>query len=225
MDTTGGRAASPSEIDTYSDPVSRLALATLGQRFLAQLVDGFVAFGIFYLVGMTLAPGFGGMRASGFELEGAPAILMMTVVGILLLVYFAVGEAVFGATLGKAAAGIRVRRQDGQPTGPSAALLRNFLRLVDAQLFYLVGVLVIMLTQRRQRLGDLAARSVVVQHPTPPGAKLAAAMLAIALAIGAVAVGSRMRRASGPRADFEQRVEAGMSSTSRQTTRSFSSVA
>jgi uncharacterized RDD family membrane protein YckC len=206
MDSTGGRAAAPSEIHANTDPVSRLARATWGQRTLAQLVDAFVAFGVFYLVGMTLAPGFGGTRASGFELEGAPAILMMTVVVVLLLVYFAVGEAVFGATLGKAAAGIRVRRQDGHAIGPSAALLRNSLRLLDGQLFYLVGVLVIMLTQRRQRLGDLAARSDVVQHPTPPGTKLAAAVLAIALAIGAVAVGSRMRRASGPLADFEQRV-------------------
>lgn len=53
----------------------------------------------------------------------------------------------------------------GQPITPYAAILRNLLRIVD-QLpgIYAVGVLSIFLTARNQRLGDLAAGTVVVQE-------------------------------------------------------------
>ncbi|MDR7545590.1 MAG: RDD family protein [Armatimonadota bacterium] len=191
-------------MDASGEPPAT-TMATLGQRILAQAIDGILAFGTFVFVGLTLAPRFGGATATGFQLEGAPALLVMAVCGGALLAYFTLCETLFGATLGKAAAGIRVCRLEGGRIGLRAALLRNLLRAVDGLGVYLVGAVLIMATKQRQRLGDLAARSVVVQHPTARWARIAAVIVALALAAAAVLGGYRMRGPVGPGADFRGR--------------------
>jgi uncharacterized RDD family membrane protein YckC len=69
-----------------------------------------------------------------------------------------------GQTPGKRLMGIRVVSIDGQPINGWQAVLRNFLRMADAQPFYFfqVGLLAAMLNDRFQRLGDLAASTMVV---------------------------------------------------------------
>ena len=80
-------------------------------------------------------------------------------------VYFSVCEGAFGTTLGKRIFGLRVvRAADGRPCGPFAAVVRTALRLVDNVLFSLPGVTAIVLSPRRQRLGDRAARTLVVSE-------------------------------------------------------------
>ena len=68
-----------------------------------------------------------------------------------------------GQTPGKRALRIRVVTRDGSPVGFAAASLRNIALLVDALPFaYVLGLLVMMTTQRFRRIGDVAARTVVV---------------------------------------------------------------
>lgn len=69
-----------------------------------------------------------------------------------------------GQTPGKRLLGIRVVSVEGQPITPFQAILRNILREIDAQpvLFYQVGLLAATLNDRFQRLGDLAAGTMVV---------------------------------------------------------------
>jgi uncharacterized RDD family membrane protein YckC len=69
-----------------------------------------------------------------------------------------------GQTPGKRLMRIRVVSIDGQPINGIQAVLRNFLREVDALPFYLfqVGLLSAMMNDRFQRLGDLAAGTMVV---------------------------------------------------------------
>jgi uncharacterized RDD family membrane protein YckC len=69
-----------------------------------------------------------------------------------------------GATLGKLAAGIRVRTKEGQRIGLRASVIRNLMRFIDGIGVYLVGAISIMLTKRNQRLGDLAAGTIVVRR-------------------------------------------------------------
>jgi uncharacterized RDD family membrane protein YckC len=79
--------------------------------------------------------------------------------------YFAVCEGTFGTTLGKRFFGLRVvRAADGRPCGPFAALIRTVLRVVDNVLLSLPGVTFIISSPRRQRLGDRAARTLVVSE-------------------------------------------------------------
>ena len=77
--------------------------------------------------------------------------------------YFALSEGITGTTLGKRLFGLRVvRAADGRSCGPLAAVVRTALRLVDNLLFSLPGIAAIVTSPRRQRLGDRAARTLVV---------------------------------------------------------------
>ena len=76
--------------------------------------------------------------------------------------YFAL-ESGNGQTLGKKLMKLRVMRADGARTGMQEIAVRTALRIVDGMFLYLVGLVVMLVTgQRRQRLGDIAAGTVVM---------------------------------------------------------------
>jgi uncharacterized RDD family membrane protein YckC len=77
--------------------------------------------------------------------------------------YHSLLEGVFGRTLGKKVCGIRVLKADFTPCGLSAGFMRSLLRIVDAFFFYLVAAVSLAGTIKWQRLGDLAADTVVVR--------------------------------------------------------------
>src|SRR4051812_40364926 len=75
-----------------------------------------------------------------------------------------------GRTPGKRACGLRVVRSGGQPIGFVASSVRNLLRLVDGPLTsYIAGIVSIVVSKRNQRLGDMAADTLVVREPPAPG--------------------------------------------------------
>ena len=68
-----------------------------------------------------------------------------------------------GQTPGKKAVGLRVLHDDLTPIGMSASLTRNLLRTADFMPgFFFAGGISMILSKRFQRLGDLAAGTVVV---------------------------------------------------------------
>lgn len=72
-----------------------------------------------------------------------------------------------GATPGKQALNLAVVQDDGIPVGWSASMVRNLLRTADLLPFlYGCGLLSMMLTRDFKRLGDIAARTVVVYRDT-----------------------------------------------------------
>jgi uncharacterized RDD family membrane protein YckC len=84
-----------------------------------------------------------------------------------------------GRTAGKAALGLRVVSQTGLSINPPQAILRNLLRIVDVAPPFFPGVVAMAFTRRLQRLGDLAAGTMVVldrsrQAPLPPRAEAGA---------------------------------------------------
>jgi uncharacterized RDD family membrane protein YckC len=93
---------------------------------------------------------------------------------LLWVAYYAVLEGLFGATLGKLLADLRVTDLEGRRVGWQAAILRNLARLLDALPFlYLVGGILTLSSGQHQRLGDRLAgtlvipASVVVGPPLP----------------------------------------------------------
>lgn len=102
-------------------------------------------------------------------------------VGWGLYYYFAL-EWTSGQTLGKRVMRLRVARADGDAPGIREAAVRTVLRVVDGIGFYVVGLAAMLATgERRQRLGDLAAGTVVTTSDTvsdesaPPAEEPAAA--------------------------------------------------
>jgi len=134
--------------------------AGLGSRLLAAVIDGLIQ-GAFLLV-LAL-----GVATSDLGLD-ATVVLLVIGVFVTIWVYPIVFEAAWaGQTPGKRAGKIRVLRTDGQPVRLPAVLVRNLLRIVDLLPgVYALGSVLILTTRRAQRLGDLAAGTIVV-HETP----------------------------------------------------------
>ena len=73
-----------------------------------------------------------------------------------------------GRTIGKQAAGIRVLGQRGEPVRFLASAVRNIVRIIDfLPVFYLIGSISIVATEHDQRLGDLAAGTIVARDRFP----------------------------------------------------------
>ncbi|HSE42612.1 MAG TPA: RDD family protein [Acidobacteriota bacterium] len=71
-----------------------------------------------------------------------------------------------GQTLGKRLFGLRVMDVQGLRLQFSQIAIRNLLRFVDSlPLFYIVGGITCVLSRHYQRLGDLAANTIVVRTP------------------------------------------------------------
>ncbi|MFZ9936000.1 MAG: RDD family protein [Luteolibacter sp.] len=79
-----------------------------------------------------------------------------------------------GTTPGKRMLGLRVVQASGSPLTVGQAVVRNFLRFIDGMpLFtYAFGLASCLASRRFQRLGDLAAGTVVVYARTPPQPKI-----------------------------------------------------
>jgi uncharacterized RDD family membrane protein YckC len=75
-------------------------------------------------------------------------------------------EATAGATPGKMAMGLSVRRLDGAGAGIGPVLTRNISRLIELEPLLTLWpmMLLVVMTRNRQRVGDLLARTVVREH-------------------------------------------------------------
>ena len=102
---------------------------------------------------------------AGDSLSGdRPGALAAVIIGWALYYFFAL-ESGEGQTLGKRLMKIRVVRADGRPAGMGEIAVRTILRVIDN---YLVGMIVMIATgERRQRIGDLAAGTIVVDASGP----------------------------------------------------------
>lgn len=137
--------------------------AGLGRRAVAQILDVAVSFVAFWAVGYGVASTTGGVTETGFSLQGLPALVTFVGTTVVVGTYFVGLEARYGQTVGKRLAQIRVVDESGGTIDGSAALVRNVLRLVDGLFFYLVGAVLVVLSDDEQRLGDRIAETVVVR--------------------------------------------------------------
>src|SRR5919198_757692 len=150
------------EVETADHVVLRYDLAGGGTRGFAALVDfiiaSFLGFGVLTATAL-LAAAFGPAVVTTFG--GVIALLGLLAIWL----YFIVLEWMWnGQTIGKRVFGLRVIGGDGAPAGFVAVLVRNLGRIIDfLPGFYGLGLLVIVLSPRSQRLGDMAAGTYVVR--------------------------------------------------------------
>jgi uncharacterized RDD family membrane protein YckC len=147
-----------------------LKLAGLGTRTAAFLLDTlfrWVAV-LFVIVAVILAVRWiPALDPLGFLADLSRTWILalgFTVYGVMELGYFILFEALWnGQTPGKRIQGIRVVRSNGEPIGWTESAVRNVLRAADILGgFYPLGLLVIFLSPKSQRIGDYAAGTVVV---------------------------------------------------------------
>ena len=122
-------------------------------RLIAVFIDHFIAFALM-------------MLAVAFVPESLPVIKAVFFF-VIYLAYFVVLEALWSRTLGKFFQGLVVRKLDGSPCDWTAALIRSGLRIFEVNPLLLGGLpagLVIIASQRKQRIGDLLAGTLVVSN-------------------------------------------------------------
>lgn len=156
------------------------ALASIGNRFLAVAIDHFIQYftiivvaWIFYSVAGTNSSNTDESLSKTFqEMPKWTIALMILVVFLIFSGYFILFEWLWnGQTPGKRLLKLRVIREDGRPVTLWEAIARNLLRIFDAVPgfvlpVYSIGLIVIFLSSRDQRVGDIFAGTVVVRERT-----------------------------------------------------------
>ena len=129
-------------------------------RFLGWLIDLFFVLTLASLISGVLAL----LHLFSFGLAEAASLLIQF---ILMIGYGIYCEWFWrGQTLGKRMMRLRVVDAQGLRLKFSQVVIRNLLRFVDMlPLFYLVGGVACAVSRRAQRLGDLAANTIVVRIP------------------------------------------------------------
>jgi hypothetical protein len=93
--------------------------------------------------------------------------VMLVVYFLIVWGYYVICEGFFrGKTVGKHLFGLRVIQEGGYPLTFTSAMLRNIVRSADMLPLYGIGFLTMLAAGKFQRLGDLAARTIVIQERT-----------------------------------------------------------
>lgn len=161
MDRNGDQLS----IDTPELVAIEMPLAGIGSRFIAVLIDTLiwlVAMAVLSVMFWLVRPGIGAF--SRLSAQWAVAVYVLALF-LLNWGYFTLFEAFWGGrTPGKRIAGIRVIQRSGRSIGLLESMARNFIRYIDQiPFFYAVGMIAVFATKQHQRLGDLAAGTLVVR--------------------------------------------------------------
>lgn len=156
---------------------STVELAPFLRRVFAKGIDWLIIIGPIVALQWT----FLGSQAKAQEwwMEAFSAldfnlIKMLVYVALGLLLYFVawlfalgIGEGIWGVSPGKWLCGLRVVRTTLRPCGLLRAMLREILLLIDGVLCFgwLPGAFTVTLGRFRQRIGDLAADTIVITNP------------------------------------------------------------
>lgn len=140
------------DMDERAGVLDRRAEAFLLDAIFVAFLAGVLGYAGGHLVANGPMAGLGGVIL-GIQLGGP----------VLLLAYHVAFEGHYGQTPGKFLRDIVVVDEDGSDVSWVGAVARNVLRVVDVlPVFYVVGIVVAYLTDKHQRVGDLAASTVVV---------------------------------------------------------------
>ncbi|HTW93423.1 MAG TPA: RDD family protein, partial [Tepidisphaeraceae bacterium] len=81
------------------------------------------------------------------------------------LLHTTLAELICGASLGKMLFGMRVVTLEGKPPAPGQIIVRNGLRILD---LFIVPLILMLFSPLRQRVGDMAANTTVIEPDAPP---------------------------------------------------------
>jgi uncharacterized RDD family membrane protein YckC len=152
-------------IETPELVAIEMPLAGIGSRFIALLVDYLIW--LAGLVVLILLVSFFLPALKSFSKISAQWVTALVIFILFLLQwgYFTLFEAFWnGRTPGKRVARIRVIQSSGRAIGLFESMARNLIRYVDQiPIFYAVGVIAMFASRQHQRLGDMAAGTLVVR--------------------------------------------------------------
>ncbi|KXK40792.1 MAG: RDD family protein [Saprospiraceae bacterium] len=148
-------------VNTTQNVNINFTLADVGQRAMAYLVDLMIKGIYLYIVFLKiLIPNEADFLFTDFWSVEA----MVMIFSLPLMLYSLVQEYFMnGQTIGKKLLGLKVIALNGRQPTFTEYLIRWLFRPIDMSIsFYAVGILSIMLSVKRQRLGDIAAGTAII---------------------------------------------------------------
>jgi uncharacterized RDD family membrane protein YckC len=137
-------------VETLKTPPLQIQPAPIRRRIIAAIIDSFIICVAWVSLLLWTHQKFVDPLAISVEYLAA------------MFLYYVLQEAMFASTIGKHLLGLRIVGNSGDPVSMGEALTRNLLRLVDwLPVLYLFGTLIIVISSKKQRLGDIVARTVV----------------------------------------------------------------
>jgi len=146
--------------------------APFGKRISAAIID----YAVLTLIAIVLSIIFGtDWRYATFftfaeTVDGLPqsmAILPTVLMSIMYIGYFVIFESIAQTSIGKTLLGLTIIKENGQKAGPREAIIRTLFRSIDgAPLWYFTGIISIVLSPTRQRVGDHISQAIVVETAT-----------------------------------------------------------
>ena len=146
------------QINTTQNVNLNYIIVSIGERIVAFFIDAFILY-LYSLLVNILGDAIGYIYDDGWTQRGLMALIFLPAMFYSLLMHIVFN----GRTVGKMLLKMRVVKVDGSPVHWSNYLVRWMLRLVDIWLFVgSIGILTILFSEKRQRLGDAAAGTVVI---------------------------------------------------------------
>ncbi|MCM4165222.1 MULTISPECIES: RDD family protein [unclassified Arenibacter] len=146
------------QINTTQNVNLDYKIVGIGERIVAFLIDGFILY-LYAVLVQLIGQAIGYVFDDSWTQIGLVSLIFLPAMFYSLLLHSFFN----GQTVGKMLMKIRVVRLDGSPVHWSNLLVRWMLRVVDIWLFFgSVGLLAILFTDKKQRLGDAAAATVVI---------------------------------------------------------------
>jgi uncharacterized RDD family membrane protein YckC len=147
----------------------QMQYASLGWRFAAIAVDTVVLFFLLVAIFIVLAaagaldltnPAFSG----GIDLQRTAPVWMYAITYGLIFGYYTLLETLTAASVGKLAFHMRVTMDDGTRPPVLAIVVRNLIRLPEVLFWYIPSGISCLVNTKDKRLGDLAAKTVVLRR-------------------------------------------------------------
>ncbi|HMB61734.1 MAG TPA: RDD family protein, partial [Eudoraea sp.] len=146
------------QINTTQNVSLDYKIVSIGERMLAFFIDLFILY-LYSILVQYIGQAIGFIYEDTWTQRGLMGLIFLPAMCYSLLMHTLFN----GRTVGKLLLGMRVVKVDGSPVHWSNYLVRWMLRLVDIWLFLgSIGLLTILFSEKRQRLGDAVAGTVVI---------------------------------------------------------------
>ncbi|MBC8144163.1 MAG: RDD family protein [bacterium] len=140
-------------VETTQNVAIEYDIASVGERVISMIIDGVVLVSYALLLVLLI---------DAFELAGSVNGALLVVLYLPVFLYDLLCEVFLnGQSFGKKALKIKVVKVDGSQPTLGSFLLRWLLKAVDS--FFMVGLLIIALGGKGQRIGDIAAGTTVIK--------------------------------------------------------------
>ena len=149
-------------IDTPENIILNAEIAGFGTRCIAAIID--------YLILLVFILFASNLYAQSIPLGSrtqSTALAVLALIQFVIITFYHLCLELFwnGQTIGKRIVGTRVVQANGLPLTASGAIIRNLVRLFDfLPVFYGIGLIAMFASSQTQRLGDMAARTVVIRE-------------------------------------------------------------